>query len=101
MNENLLAKKHRFSYRLTSRCLGNYVVNDAVVAHFEGMPCRGVVSALLPNKKAKIKFVDFGNIELYDSSELSKLSPEFLAHPQLVRSILILLSDYLQFEIVI
>ena len=72
-----------------------------MVAHFEGMPCRGVVSALLPNKKAKIKFVDFGNIELYDSNELSSLSPEFLAHPQLVGSLLILpsLSVYLFFSL--
>ena len=48
------------------------------------MPGRGVVSALVSNKMLKVKFVDFGNIELYSMSDLRKMSDEFLRFPQLV-----------------
>ena len=54
------------------------------MAQFEGMPGRGVVSALVSNKMLKVKFVDFGNIELYSMSDLRKMSDEFLRFPQLV-----------------
>ncbi|XP_063691255.1 uncharacterized protein LOC134823652 [Bolinopsis microptera] len=62
---------------------GCFAVNDAVVALFEGMPGRGLVSALLPNKMIKVKFVDFGNFELFNAADLWKLSGEYLNIPQL------------------
>ena len=60
------------------------MVNDAVVVQFEGMPGRGLVSALISNKKYKVKFVDFGNLELFDQNELWKISNEYLQYPELV-----------------
>ena len=58
------------------------------MALFEGMPGRGLVSALLPNKMIKVKFVDFGNFELFNAADLWKLSVEYLNFPQLVCDII-------------